>query len=37
MVKYTTPEMDVIAIDTADVILASVDEKDPSLTPDGRE
>lgn len=39
MVKYSTPEMDVIVVDTADVILASgaVDENDPESDPDGRD
>ena len=38
MVKYSTPEMDVIVVDTADVILASApNENDPESDPDGRD
>ena len=39
MVKYSTPEMDVLVVDTADVILASKtpDENDPELDQDGRD
>ena len=30
MVKYTAPEMEVVAVDTEDIILASTTNKDPN-------
>ena len=32
--KYTSPEMELLAIETSDLILASAEEKDPTAPPE---